>query len=297
VLPNDMGAVLDQTQDTIDACVIVGGTLITLHFDQLHAAAQRGVRIRFLFPVPDSPWLAPMIEAAGMTPAVYGQRIIANAEKLTTLPGVQLRWYSMPSMSWFTISDTQRVAHKPFSFLRRAEPVVTDTTDAVRYYTHLYEHMWDAATQARLHPNPPADPSPAKRLRVFICHSSLDKDKATHLYDELAAEGYEPWLDTRNLLPGQDWRHEIKGAIGRCGLIIVCLSRAAIPRPGYMQKEIIIAHDIADLQPEGTIFVIPVQLDDCDIPERLAHLHTVDISQPAGHNQLFNALKLRAAAI
>lgn len=41
-------------------------------------------------------------------------------------------------------------------------------------------------------------------------------------------------------------------------------------RDGYLHKEIGLALDAAEQKREGTIFIVPVRLDDCKIPERLA---------------------------
>jgi hypothetical protein len=50
-------------------------------------------------------------------------------------------------------------------------------------------------------------------LRVFLCHSSGDKLVVRNLYARLKADGFDPWLDTENLVAGQDWRREIEIAV------------------------------------------------------------------------------------
>ena len=44
----------------------------------------------------------------------------------------------------------------------------------------------------------------------------------------------------------------------------------ALWKSQYIQKEIKFALDVADEQPEGTIFLIPTKLEECDVPERLS---------------------------
>ena len=44
-----------------------------------------------------------------------------------------------------------------------------------------------------------------------------------------------------------------------------------------MQKEHVMALDILDCFPETDIFLIPIRLDDCDIPTRLSHINTMDL--------------------
>jgi len=56
-------------------------------------------------------------------------------------------------------------------------------------------------------------------------------------------------------------------------VVLVCLSRSSVDRPGYAQKEIKPALDAADEQPESSIFPIPVKLEECPMPDRLSRLH------------------------
>lgn len=111
-----------------------------------------------------------------------------------------------------------------------------------------------------------------EELRVFLCHASGDKPTVRGLYHRLRADGFEPWLDEEDLLPGQKWQREIPKAVRASDVVIVCLSNTALTKAGYVQEEIKFALDIADQQPEEAIFLIPVRLEACDVPERLQGL-------------------------
>jgi formylglycine-generating enzyme required for sulfatase activity len=134
----------------------------------------------------------------------------------------------------------------------------------------------------------------SRSLRVFLCHASDDKPAVGELYRRLQADGFDPWLDEANLLPGQNWPIEIPKAVRNSHVVIVCLSRHAIAKPGYIQKEIKFALDVADEQPEGTIFLIPLKLEECDVPLRLSHLHWVNYFDASGYERLMRALAKRA---
>jgi tetratricopeptide (TPR) repeat protein len=134
-------------------------------------------------------------------------------------------------------------------------------------------------------------------LRIFLCHSSGDKQIVRELYQRLRADGFDPWIDEENLLPGQDWQRQIPKAVGIADVVLVCLSRSSITKKGYVQKEIQYALDVADQQPEDTIYLIPLKLEECDIPERLRRWHWVNLFEPAGYERLLNALKRRAISI
>jgi len=117
----------------------------------------------------------------------------------------------------------------------------------------------------------------SRPLRVFLCHSSVDKPAVRELYQKLRAEPWiEPWLDEIKLLPGQEWDLEIEQAIEATDIIIVCLSNSSITKRGYVQKEIKIALDYSDLRPEGEVFIIPIRLDDCKPPKRLSKWQYAD---------------------
>lgn len=50
---------------------------------------------------------------------------------------------------------------------------------------------------------------PNRKLKVFLCHASEDKETVRKLYHQLKADGVEPWLDEVSILPGQEWQREI----------------------------------------------------------------------------------------
>jgi transcriptional regulator with XRE-family HTH domain len=137
----------------------------------------------------------------------------------------------------------------------------------------------------------------ASQLEVFICHASSDKPAARELYQRLKAEGFAPWLDEEDLLPGQNWRKEIARAVAKTHVVIVCLSKTAVTKQGFVQKEIGYALDVASEQPEDTIYIIPVRLEECAVPDRLSEWHWVDLHEPRGYELLLRSLHHRAESL
>jgi hypothetical protein len=137
----------------------------------------------------------------------------------------------------------------------------------------------------------------AQSLQVFLCHSKPDKPTVTGLYKKLKADGYNPWLDAVNLLGGQTWELEIQKAVRNSDIVLVCLSPSSVTRAGFMQKELKFALDVADEQPEGRIYIIPVRLKDCEVPTRLSHLHWVNLFEGDGYDKVIESLRLRAAEV
>jgi hypothetical protein len=134
-------------------------------------------------------------------------------------------------------------------------------------------------------------------LRIFLCHSSGDKPAIRRLYLRLRADGFEPWLDEEKLLPGQRWRDEIPRAVRDSDVVIVCLSRASAGKAGYVQREIKYALDIALEQPEDAIFLIPLKLEECEMPDSLNEWQWVNFFEENGYGRLKMALDYRAEAL
>jgi hypothetical protein len=137
----------------------------------------------------------------------------------------------------------------------------------------------------------------SRPLHVFLCHASDDKPAARDLYRRLIADGFDVWFDEESLIGGQDWRKEIPQAIRKSDAVLVCLSRKAINKSGYVQKEIGFALDVAEEQPEDTNFVIPVRFEECDLPQRLQHRQWVNFFEQNGYNKLIRALNYRASQV
>jgi formylglycine-generating enzyme required for sulfatase activity len=141
----------------------------------------------------------------------------------------------------------------------------------------------------------PLQPAPSP-LRVFLCHAAADKPAVRELYHRLRSDGFQPWLDEEDLLPGQKRQREIPKAVAASDVVVVCLSNAALTKAGYVQDEIKFALDATDRQPEETIFLIPLRLEECDVPDRLAGLHWVNFFDPRGYERLLRALRAKAEA-
>jgi len=134
-------------------------------------------------------------------------------------------------------------------------------------------------------------------LSAFLCHSSGDKKAVRALYHRLVADGIKPWLDEEDLLPGQRWQMEIPRAVRNSDVAIVCLSKSSIAKTGFVQNEMKFVLDAADAQPEGTIYLIPLRLEECDVPERLQPYQWVNMYEENGYNKLMRSLMARATRL
>lgn len=107
----------------------------------------------------------------------------------------------------------------------------------------------------------------------------------------MVADGLNVWLDAERLQPGQDWQKEIRDALLKCDVVIVCLSGRFDKKHGYRHEELKLALEKANFLPDDEVFIIPVRLEKCDMPEALRHLHRVDLFKAGGYKKLVRSLK------
>jgi len=137
----------------------------------------------------------------------------------------------------------------------------------------------------------------ADKLKEFLCHASENKSIVNGLFDDLNTAGFDPWLDSDDILPGMNPDIVIQKALHECDIVIICLSSVSVAKEGYVQKEIKWAKSIQDEKPEDTIFVIPLRLDNCKIPFGLKDIQWGDYSAPDGFEKLIKSLNMRATQL
>lgn len=110
---------------------------------------------------------------------------------------------------------------------------------------------------------------PRNRPKVFVAYVQEDAAAAERVYESLEACGFEPWLDRRKLLPGQNWPRSIEEAIETSDFFLACFSRHSVNKKGGFQAEIRYALDCTRRIPLDEIFLIPARLEDCTVPARI----------------------------
>jgi hypothetical protein len=142
----------------------------------------------------------------------------------------------------------------------------------------------------------PAKKAAQRQLRVFISYASPDVEKVRRLYRKLRREGgLDLWFDRESLIPADNWQDEITRAIRSSDIIVICLSARSVLRPGFAQREIRWALEIADEQPEGTTSILPVKLEPCKVPDRLARAQYAELFSKGGYERLVAGLRKRSA--
>ena len=110
---------------------------------------------------------------------------------------------------------------------------------------------------------------PSRQAQVFIAYSSEDAVAAGRLYDALHDAGFGPWMDTRKLLPGQNWPRAIENAIETSDFFVPCFSHNSVNKKGGFQAEVRYGLDCARHMPLDEIFLAPVRLDNCRVPKSI----------------------------
>ena len=134
-------------------------------------------------------------------------------------------------------------------------------------------------------------PQSKPQTQLFLIYAHSDKKAVRKLYSRLIRSGVKVWLDDQELLPGQNWKYEIRQAILRSNIVIVCLSRQFNKQGGFRHEELQIALDRARSFPDGEIFIIPARLEQCDLPEALRQWQCVDVFEVNGFRKLLKVLK------
>jgi hypothetical protein len=130
------------------------------------------------------------------------------------------------------------------------------------------------------------------KAQIFLSYARPDEEAVSQLYQQLVEAGFRPWMDTQDILPGEDWKLAIQRAIDASDFFLVCMSNRSINRRGFLQREIREALDIWQEQLDSDIYVIPVRLEACDPPEALSTFQWVDLFEDGGWRRLVNALRV-----
>jgi hypothetical protein len=138
---------------------------------------------------------------------------------------------------------------------------------------------------------------------AFISYVHENSRKVDELQRTLEAAGIDVWRDTDDLWPGEDWRARIRDAITHSAMVfIVCFSKEGVARKkSYQNEELALAIEEMRNHPPEISWLIPVRLDDCEIPDRdigggrtLSSIHRADLF---GSNAMSNAERLVAVVL
>ncbi|BDA70769.1 hypothetical protein CAL7716_049350 [Calothrix sp. PCC 7716] len=134
-------------------------------------------------------------------------------------------------------------------------------------------------------------------LRIFISYAREDNEFADRLFGELNRHpDITPWIDTRNLLPGANWKDKILNEIETSDFILLLLSTKSITKDGFFQREMREAIERLSLIAPGNRVLIPIRVEECEPQHReLRLLNYLDLfpDWERGIIRLYEALGVR----
>ena len=126
--------------------------------------------------------------------------------------------------------------------------------------------------------------------KVFLSYASEDRAVVDRIFQVLEDGGCNPWMDTEVLLPGQAWELQIHKAIEASDFFVACLSTTSVNKIGYVQVEFKKGLERAQYYPEGAVFVVPLRLDNCAIPQAFAAKHCLNWFDPEAPAKLLQVI-------
>ena len=107
---------------------------------------------------------------------------------------------------------------------------------------------------------------PERRPSVFLAYVREDTAQVERLASVLSQCGFDPWIDQRKLLPGQNWPRAIERAIEVTDFFVACFSRNSVSKRSRFQGELRYALDCARKIPLDQIYFVPARLEPCTVP-------------------------------
>ncbi len=105
---------------------------------------------------------------------------------------------------------------------------------------------------------------------IFFSYSRQDSNFVIHLAQSLREAGATVWLDQLDIKPGSRWDKSIEQALYKSDTLLVILSKASVNSSNVM--------DEVSFALEEQKRVVPILLEECDIPFRLRRLQFADFT-------------------
>lgn len=133
--------------------------------------------------------------------------------------------------------------------------------------------------------------------KVFISYASEDFSHADSLFEFLKSKDFNPWLDKKCLLPGQDWDSMIRYQLRTADFVILLLSKTSVEKRGYVQREFNTAIDYCKEKLDSDIYIIPIKIDSCDVPDKLNKFQWVEYNSNDMFEKIVHSLRFQQEKI
>jgi hypothetical protein len=125
---------------------------------------------------------------------------------------------------------------------------------------------------------------------AFLCHSSADKGWVRMVHDDLKHLGVNCWLDENKIKVGDSIVGKISEGLETSKTLVLFLSKKSIASLWTAKEwQSFLSRQLS----QKTIKILPVLLEDCDVPTILADIKYADFREGyhEGFKQIYEALK------
>lgn len=125
-------------------------------------------------------------------------------------------------------------------------------------------------------------------INLFLSHNSSDKPFVRRVADDLESQGMDVWLDERKMKAGDSITDGITEGMSSYDVFLIFLSQKSVNAP-WVKEELRIALN-KRIRTLGKLKIIPIILEDCEIPLFLEDYIYVDFSKSEKYIDSFNIL-------
>lgn len=128
-------------------------------------------------------------------------------------------------------------------------------------------------------------------MRIFLSHSSQDKELVKRVNSDLLAHKYETWIDHKRMEGGDQLPSEIQNGLEQCKVLILFMSRSSMNSP-WVNAE---WNNFFARQMDGEeLKIIPIRIEkDAQRPQLLRNLLYIDFADLSDYETSLSML-LRA---
>ena len=217
-------------------------------------------------------------------------------------------WNGAPMAVGFGLKNPGPPAFTSYlEFFPELNSVFQDGFEAIKQVTKTarlddpFAFLDDIETKENRPPSP-AEKTPVAKKHVFLSYCRDNKGEVSRLREDLIDRGESVWWD-QDIMPGKNWKQELRHAMKDACAVVACFSKEVEERTeSGMFPELREAIEAYKMYAPGSIYLIPVRLSDCTIPDfeidstsNLSSIQYVDLfpepDRSAGLDSLTKALR------
>ena len=158
-------------------------------------------------------------------------------------------------------------------------PLKADLTSTLRGLLARFQGWPGASSHVATEGTSAGAGATAGEPAVFLSHASADKAIVRSVAVQLQSYGIEAWFDERQIRAGDSLTREIDNGLARAEIVVLFLSRSSLASVWVDAEMRAALH--AQIEKRQYRALIPVILDECEIPPLLRDYRRIVASEPA----------------